>query len=465
MKIEKILITVIISIVLIPLASLSAKGECKCKPEIILESSDLNVFDKANLVFPITITPFQGKKINILDGKVTDESGAPVAKVTFQAEDEIAGSTTTMVAGGGGKRQYRAIVDKELPPGKYKVELTHRLSGNTKTEIADLRVWKTGLTESSERKINNDLDYVYYANMFLQLTAEPSSGNKIPSRQFRIYLNTDLESQRPPVERLSVASDNAIRLSCKARTATLKITWVQPLTGYEIDIFPSKTIEIRQQYPRINPADQSPNVTPIAANKMRVTVRNIKIAPASDGSEQSSFAEIKASVGAKVSFLGGITGSVLAKEPTIEKEGDNYTVSFDFTYHVAPGTDILHGIASFSLQAQSINNCNGKTSRPDEKTINVNINKELYNELSRIYFKKSLKERIALEYYREGFYCSDSGKYKQAIKYYNEAIDLKPDYHEAWYMKGFCYKIITDYDEAISCFENSLKIRPNYHFS
>ena len=347
------------------------------KPEIVLESSDLNVFDKVNLVFPVTISPFQGKGVNQLDGKVTDESGAPAARVTFQAEDEIAGSTVTMVAGGGGKRAYRAIVDKELPPGKYKVELTHRLSGNVKTEVADLRVWKTGLTESSERKINNDLDYVYFANKFLQLTAEPSSGNKIPSRQFRIYLTTDQESQRPPVEGLSVASDNAIWLSCKARTATLKITWVQPLTGQEIDIFPSKTVDITQKYPRINPADQSPNVTPISANKMRVSIRNIKIAPANDGMEQSSFAEIKASVGAKVNFQGGLSGSELTSEPTIEKEGDNYTVSFDFTFNVARGTDILQGIASVSVKAQSYNKCNGKSSRPDEKTVNVNINKEL----------------------------------------------------------------------------------------
>lgn len=53
--------------------------------------------------------------------------------------------------------------------------------------------------------------------------------------------------------------------------------------------------------------------------------------------------------------------------------------------------------------------------------------------------------------------------YKQGIKAYNEAIKIKPDYHQAWYSRGIALRKLRRYDEAIDSYDQAIKIKPDYY--
>ena len=66
---------------------------------------------------------------------------------------------------------------------------------------------------------------------------------------------------------------------------------------------------------------------------------------------------------------------------------------------------------------------------------------------------KKLKEGLKL------FYLIDS---KGAIRLYNEALKLKPDYAEAYYNRGIAYSVSFQNKRAIQDFNKAIQLNPNY---
>jgi len=52
-------------------------------------------------------------------------------------------------------------------------------------------------------------------------------------------------------------------------------------------------------------------------------------------------------------------------------------------------------------------------------------------------------------------------KYDEAIKAFEKAIELKPDYEVAWYYKGIAYSEANKADESIESFDHAIKLKPN----
>lgn len=57
----------------------------------------------------------------------------------------------------------------------------------------------------------------------------------------------------------------------------------------------------------------------------------------------------------------------------------------------------------------------------------------------------------------------DAQKYEEAISTYDEALKIKPDYHEAWYNKGDAFSELGRYQEAITAYNKALKIKSDHH--
>lgn len=57
------------------------------------------------------------------------------------------------------------------------------------------------------------------------------------------------------------------------------------------------------------------------------------------------------------------------------------------------------------------------------------------------------------------------GKYREAIKSFNKAIEKKKRMPEAYSRKGLAYYKLEEYDNALECFANALEIDPNYAFA
>lgn len=66
--------------------------------------------------------------------------------------------------------------------------------------------------------------------------------------------------------------------------------------------------------------------------------------------------------------------------------------------------------------------------------------------------------------YLKGISYREMGKYKQALKWFNKAIEKREpeDYAEAWFEKGVAFSKLKQNEEALNCYKEATKINPNY---
>ena len=53
-------------------------------------------------------------------------------------------------------------------------------------------------------------------------------------------------------------------------------------------------------------------------------------------------------------------------------------------------------------------------------------------------------------------------QYKEAIESFNKTIEIKREYHQAWYYRAECYAIIQKGDLAIKDLEEAIQLNPEY---
>ena len=68
----------------------------------------------------------------------------------------------------------------------------------------------------------------------------------------------------------------------------------------------------------------------------------------------------------------------------------------------------------------------------------------------------------AAEFCRQANALFFSGRYPEAIAAYQQAVQLKPDYHQAWSNQGSALFHLQRYPEAISAYNRALGIHPDY---
>ncbi|GEM_PF-236600 len=349
--------------------------EVKAAKPILSMPTYTPTFDKVAAAFQFTASPWMGN--NRLEGKIVDPStNAVVARINFTPLDEI--NPDIPMPQNGQKRDYLAKADQVLSPGKYDMIVTHTINAQFKEERGTLEVFPTGLTDNSKKMLDARMEILYYGKVFPPVSAEPSSGGKIKPENFRIYLTTDKESQRPVIQGLTITRDNSVYFDCGVNNVNLKITWVQPYTGEEVDVYPKNTKKIRQQAPRINVGDAQTSVDPIGTNRIRVTVRGIKIVPSPDGKTETSKAKVEVKVDKKLT-LGNLAGQGVSQysDPTISKDGNTYKLEFTLDVKPPKGVDIIKGQATVKVLARAINTCDAsKTSSQEAKKISALIKYE-----------------------------------------------------------------------------------------
>ncbi|HOV92906.1 MAG TPA: hypothetical protein PLC04_07520 [Candidatus Kapabacteria bacterium] len=333
----------------------------------------IGTFDKVPLSFDFSIAPFQGEGSNVLEGKIFDSRGAKIDNLLFKPLDQIPGSGVNPPIKGG-SREFRAYTNNPLSPGKYTIELTHSISTRKSVPVAvQVEVFPTGLTDESQKEINNRLSAYSYYGLTAFLNAVPTSGSKIKNDQFRTYLYTDIDQQRPPFVGLTVTSENGVFLKPPATKLNLRITWIQPGTNTEVDIFPLKTFPIKQEEPNIIVRNILTDVSGTAA-KFKVTVSNILVSKVQTGIADQD-PKIEVSVGQpSLDGLGSYSPSI---EPTIDGDVENgYTLRMEFSGKLERGQTRIRGTINVPLQAVAINPANGVKSEPRKITLQIPINFE-----------------------------------------------------------------------------------------
>ena len=71
------------------------------------------------------------------------------------------------------------------------------------------------------------------------------------------------------------------------------------------------------------------------------------------------------------------------------------------------------------------------------------------------------QNNLALQKFNEGFAAFERGDYSTAISFYTQAIELKPDYFEAYHNIGVAYVRRNDFNNALPNLNAAIKINPN----
>jgi len=83
------------------------------------------------------------------------------------------------------------------------------------------------------------------------------------------------------------------------------------------------------------------------------------------------------------------------------------------------------------------------------------------------FFKKAidLNPEFSEAYYNWGICYERLGKHKEAIEMFKKTIELSPDSANAYYALGYAYYQKRKYKQAIDAFENTVRLKPNNAFA
>ncbi len=69
----------------------------------------------------------------------------------------------------------------------------------------------------------------------------------------------------------------------------------------------------------------------------------------------------------------------------------------------------------------------------------------------------------AEQVFNEGVQAYESGRFEAAITCWDRAIQLKPDYYQAWGNRGLGLKNLKRYEEAIASYTRAVELKPDFH--
>lgn len=68
----------------------------------------------------------------------------------------------------------------------------------------------------------------------------------------------------------------------------------------------------------------------------------------------------------------------------------------------------------------------------------------------------------AEDYHNQGLSNCELGNYKEAINNFNKAIDINPDFANAYYLRGHVATMLKDQSRTIDVFNKAIEIDPGY---
>ena len=146
----------------------------------------------------------------------------------------------------------------------------------------------------------------------------------------------------------------------------------------------------------------------------------------------------------------------------VEQRSDIY--SLGATMH-----HLLTGIAPIPFNFVPVKNVNRKVSDEMESIVMKALKEEPENRFSSAKEMLKLLERLErgekdlpLDWLDKGDMFFDRGKYEEAIKYYDKAIELDRKDGRAWTARGLAFHNKGVYKEALKCYDSALKFEPHY---
>jgi len=74
----------------------------------------------------------------------------------------------------------------------------------------------------------------------------------------------------------------------------------------------------------------------------------------------------------------------------------------------------------------------------------------------------NIAEKLPKEYFEKGEFYFNKNDYKEAIKWYSKALDLKPEFIIAYCKRGYSKALTDDFQNSIIDFDMALKLKADY---
>lgn len=92
---------------------------------------------------------------------------------------------------------------------------------------------------------------------------------------------------------------------------------------------------------------------------------------------------------------------------------------------------------------------------------------EIIGKLDELSHKLEILEALGVslkpeDYLNRGFDLYNKGKYKLALEAFDKAIELKPDYAEAWNNKGWALSALGRNEEALKAYDKAIELKPDF---
>ncbi len=162
----------------------------------------------------------------------------------------------------------------------------------------------------------------------------------------------------------------------------------------------------------------------------------------------------------------GLEGSVSNGIVSAVREIPGYGKIIQITAPISPGSSgspvvnmfgQVIGVATLqAAEGQSLN-----FAVPSERISQLKIG-ELQSFSSLNSESQKNKRAAAESLYSQGLGILSRDDYSRAVGYFEKAVEIDPNYAEAWYQAGFCYGMLGRHDDALKSSKQAAKLRPEW---
>ena len=162
----------------------------------------------------------------------------------------------------------------------------------------------------------------------------------------------------------------------------------------------------------------------------------------------------------------GLEGSVSNGIVSAVREISGYGKIIQITAPISPGSSgspvvnmlgQVIGVATLqAAEGQSLN-----FAVPSERIAQLKIGElQTFSALNAT--TQQTKRAAAQSLYSQGLGILSRDDYARAVTFFEKAVDIDPNYAEAWYQAGFCYGMLGRHNEALKASRQAARLRPNW---
>lgn len=162
----------------------------------------------------------------------------------------------------------------------------------------------------------------------------------------------------------------------------------------------------------------------------------------------------------------GLEGSVSNGIVSAVREISGYGRIIQITAPISPGSSgspvvnmygQVIGVASLqAAEGQSLN-----FAVPAERILQLKVSEA--RSISSLTAETQKNKRAAAErFYSQGVAQLSRDDYQRALSFFEKAVEMDPNYAEAWYQAGFCYGVLGRHGDSLASSKNAAKLRPEW---